>query len=49
MKHLCTCLISMAIYRLNKIFKKKSKYKVDFTFIFISIEKNKYFGNIQNF
>ena len=48
MKRLCTCLISMAISRLN-IFKTKQKstYKVDFNFIFISIEK-KYFGNIQN-
>jgi len=28
--------------------KEKSKYKVDFNFIFISIEQN-YFGNILNF
>ena len=40
MKRLCTCLISMAISK-DQIFetKQKSKYKVDFNFIFISIEK----------
>ena len=41
MKRLCTCLISMAI-SLDQISfetKQKSKYKVDFNFNFISIEK----------
>jgi len=40
MKSLSTCLISMAL--LNQISfetKQKSKYKVDFNFIFILIEK----------
>ena len=49
MKRLCNCLISMAL--LNQISfetKQKSKYKVDFNFIFILIE-TKYFGNILNF
>ena len=44
MKRLCNCLISMAISRSNI----KSKYKVDYNFIFISVEK-KYFGNILIF
>ena len=40
MKRLCTCLISMDI-SLDQISfetKQKSKYEVDFNFIFISIE-----------
>ena len=41
MKRLCTCLISMAISidQISFETKQKSKYKVDFNFIFISIEK----------
>jgi len=52
LKRLYACLISMAISRSNKLneTKQKSKYKVDFNSIFISIEKKilwkypKYFG-----
>ena len=41
MKRLCTCLISMAISIDQIIYetKQKSKYKVDFNFIFIPILK----------
>ena len=42
MKRLCTCLISMTV-PIDQIsfeeIKQKSKYKVDFNFSFISIEK----------
>ena len=52
MKRLCVCLISIVISTDQISFetKQKSKYKVDFNFIFISIEKNifwkypKFFG-----
>ena len=40
MKRLCICLISLAIPRLNKLWNKAEvKYKVNFNFIFILIEK----------
>ena len=40
MKRLCTCLVSMAISRSNKLWNKTEvKNKVNFNFIFISIEK----------
>ena len=49
MKRLCTCLISMALFKqISFETKQKSKYKVDFNFILILIE-TKYFGNILNF
>ena len=50
MKRLCTCLISMAGSRSNKLeTKQKSKYKVDFNFYFhfnwnIFLKSPKYFG-----
>ena len=49
MKRLSTFLISMAIsgFQIGFKTKQKSKYKVDFNFIFILIEK-KYFGNVLN-
>jgi len=39
MKRLCTCLISMAV-QISYETKQNANYKVDFNFIFISIEKN---------
>ena len=50
LKRLCTYLSYFSGYFYRPIYfetKQKSKYKVDFKFIFILIEKN-YFGNVLN-
>ena len=49
MKRFCTVLFQwLFLDQISFATKHKSKYQVDFNFIFISIEK-KYFGNILNF